>query len=93
MKRIYYDSDRQVIVVGGVEQVFPPRALRVIATGDLMGIWLADNMTRIVQDRYDRLARESGGTFATAQECLDYLNAEFDKAPAGADPNFDGGFF
>ena len=86
--RIYYDRARDVIVVEGSRQVFPPKGLAVDHDDTFISVWQAGGATRVVKARYDAFRREDGSGFSDLPETVSYLNTEFSLSTLG---NYDPG--
>lgn len=86
--RIYFDHQRDVLVVEGSKQVYPAKALRVTYEGDKISVWQAEGQTRVLKANYSAIFRQDGSGFANIADLVTYLELEFSKTAI-----INGGFF
>lgn len=88
--KVYFDMNREVLVISSAKQSFSPKSLYATLEGNLITIWEADGQTKVLKSRYINIYDKDGNGFVTSQDCLMYLTGEFSKS---ATSNFNGGYF
>lgn len=87
--KIYYDYSKDLIVVEGAQDDFPSKSLSATLAGNKVNVWKADLKTRVVGNLiYSEILDADGNGFASAQECVTYLNQQFSKSEINNGPDY-----
>lgn len=72
---IYFDLDKNIIILDGIDKIFTPRSLNAISSGNIINIFF--NNTKIVSKNYKKIRREDGTQYGSVSECINSLNEIF----------------
>lgn len=85
MIAIYYDDDCDALWISYRKDPILPKTLVAALNGDWIVVTQCNMSESILTVMYDQITDQFGNTFASAQSCLFYLQAEFLKQrPLGA---------
>lgn len=86
--KIYYDGDRDLIIIEGLKQVFPAMSLSAVIVNNKVAIRLINDTTNIIGPiEFNKVQDQSGATRNNILDTLTYLLGEFAKngVPDGLD--------
>lgn len=78
--KIYYDIDRDLIIIQGLKQVFAPQTLTAVVVNNKIAIRLINDTVNIISPReFNEYQNQSGSTFNNILTTHTYLLGEFAK--------------
>jgi len=78
--KIYYDIDRDLIIIEGFKQVFAPQTLAAVVVNNKIAIRLINDTINIIAPReFNEYQNQSGTTFNNILATHTYLLGEFAK--------------
>lgn len=81
MIAVWYDTTCDAVWISFVQEPFLPRSLMAERYGDAITIRRCYGTAAVLAAPYDQIMRRDGAGFASADECLAYLQGEFARAP------------
>jgi len=84
--KIYYDIDRDLIIIEGLKQVFAPQTLTAALVNNKIAIRLINDTVNIIAPReFNEYQNQNGTTFNNILATHTYLLGEFAKDGIPAD--------
>lgn len=78
--KIYYDNDRDLIIIQGLKQVFPAMSLTAVVVNNKIAIRLINDTTNVLGPiEFNTIQDATGVTRNSILDTLSYLLGEFAK--------------